>query len=1368
MTTSATPQPPKFRQGPREFCAIPETVLRIPTPGPHPDKPELRLEGVLIPLSVMIVGALIAINFLNSGPYVFVGILMAVGGAIVTFAGFIRQRSEFNKKVALRQVKFEELLADREATAIALRTKTQACLMKNDPDIAGCKALALSRDPTRLWSRIANDRDFLCARLGLGALPFQVKFELPTQMNALIKDPYEEKAEELVARFQTVPDVPVLLDLHAAGVCGIAGEHKSTTAAARAIAVQLATHHSPEILRLAAVFPGVEAGQWTWMRWLPHVWRPDRQLRYLASDHATAHIMLDDLAGILRQRDNQLQTRQHVTGTPGWPVSYVVFIADPAALNPETRRLLTERGPQLGFHAVFLAGREAELPRECGAVITTSPQPMLDLRYSHGETIEYVPDLVTVEIADEISRLLAPLRFESSSGAIPNLVGLFELLSLNRVEDWDTVSQWARNDSTKSLRIPIGIGAGGRKVVFDIHDDGHGPHGLAAGTSGSGKTRFLECLVAILAAHYHPHELAFMLIDFKGSDFLQDLPELPHCISVLSSIEGKSEDEQSWHATRALKALQAESKRRQRLFADVGVGKISEYHERRRKSPKGLKPVPRLIIIVDEFAELASQQPDFLAGLVSLARIGRSLGMHLILSTQQPSGVVTDQIWANSRFRLSMKFNKTEDSQAVLKRPDAAYIEQRGRGYLQVGENEVFELFQGPYGGIPYEEVDPALLARDRELEVIQIALNGERVLHLKKEKPKPAQTQLKALVQHIRNAAEAEGIEPVPDLLPEDAGNLVALTDIRKEQGWNGAGWTRTEAWLQPTIGVLDDPSGQLADRFEGIPLLRPDLERFNHLFICCDIADNTRLPLRTIITSLVLDHSPAEMNIYALDFGNNVMGVFKELPHLGATIRVTESRRITRLFRWLFTELEQRREILASHGLTWAQARRRGIDLGRPAIVLVVDNLIKWKDEADRKDELAALVNEGAQNGIHLILAGEARAAVIFSSVLSSISPRLALGFADKKAFRDIIESMPYDQNVLGGFPEQGIYYDMDMGAIECRVVAPVRHGAPDEREKNLGAIAHEMRLAAEREGFPRPFSIGELPPEMPLATIMPGDIRQTWRDWHIHPRLRAPIGLDDLKLEPLEVDLQDDGPHFLIIGPPRGGKTVALHSWLLSLAARVPPEGMHLVLFDNLRHTLTPLRDLPHVRKFVSTREETTSLFKELQQRLEDRSTTLEPPVVLAFDDLIQFDDSALRSELARLVIQGASRGLYVLAAGRTADMQKWADLEKALLKYRSGLLVGSKTVETETTFFDVILPMGLGREKLPPGRGYLVRQGEPYMLQVARPGGTDAVREYVLQIVEASAGRESEAPLTKGLDEATNADSTMVTATTEMAD
>jgi S-DNA-T family DNA segregation ATPase FtsK/SpoIIIE len=1305
-------------------------TLQIPSPGPQEKRPKLNLESVLIPLSVMIAGAVIAIQFLNSGPYVLVGILMAVGGAVVTAAGYVRQRVEYSKAVALREQQFEAQRKDRHDQAIALRTRTQKCLLENDPGIDECMALAQTRDPTRLWARIANDRDFLRARLGLGTLPFQVKLEPPSQMNPLVKDPLEEKAEELAQDFQTVSDVPVLLDLPAAGVAGIAGERAAAVATARAVALQLATHHSPEILRLAAVYSEAEAEQWAWLRWLPHVWRPDRQLRYLAADHAGAQMMLDDLAGILRQRDNQLQTRRNDTTSPGWPVYFVLFVADASALNPETRRLLTERGPQLGFHAVFLARREAELPRECGAVVMAGSAPAMHARHSLSAPLRYAADPIDTGVAEEFSRLLAPLRFESASGAIPNLVSLFDLLGVSRVEEWDVIERWRRNDSTKSLSVPIGIGAGGRQVLFDLHDDAHGPHGLAAGTSGSGKTRFLECLVATLAANYTPHELGFMLIDFKGSDFLKDLPDLPHCISVLSSIEGKSEDEQTWLATRALKALQAESKRRQRLFADEGVGKISDYHKLQRAEPGRLPPVPRLIIIVDEFAELASQQPDFLAGLVSLARIGRSLGMHLILSTQQPAGIVTDQIWANSRFRLSMKFARTEDSQAVLKRPDAAYIEQRGRGYLQVGENEVFDLFQGPYGGIPYEETDTDRVEPDRELEVIEVALTGKRVVLLKKQNATPKQTQLKALVQHIRNAAEQADIKPVPDLLPGETEHLKSLEDISLGAGWTGSDWTPSDTWLRPAMGLLDDPGGQLRSRAGSVPLLQPDLGAFGHLFICCDIADNTKLPLRTIVTSLARNHSPAEINIYALDFGNNSLGVFTDLPHMGAIVRVTESRRITRLFQWLFAELETRRKLLAPHGLTWAQARRRGIDLGRPAILLVVDNLIKWKDEPDRKDELATFVNEGAQNGIHLILAGEARAAVLFGSVLSGINPRLALGFPDRKAFRDVIESMAYDQNVLGGVPDQGVYYDVATGTMECRVLAPVAAKSLDAAEKNLQDLSRAMGAAAAGAGYAPPFAIGELPDTYPLATIMPADVGQAWQAWEDTPRLRAPLGLDDMTLEPLAVDLQEDGPHFLIIGSPRGGKTTTLHTWLLSLAALIPPHRMRLVLFDNLKHTLKPLHSLPHVERVVATDDEAGALFKELSDRLNDESTPfLDPPVVLVFDDLSQFDNAPQRTELARLVTVGASRGLHVLAAGRTADMNKWGDLEKALLRYRSGVFVGSHAIEADASFFDINMPFELTRGRLPKGRGYLVRQGEYRLMQVAMARNAARVREWV---------------------------------------
>jgi len=1339
MTSSTEPQPPKFRQGPRDFCLSPEATLKIPSPGAVPSKPELHLESMIIPLGVMIAGAVMTVVLLNAGPYALLGIMMAVGGAMVTAVSYSRQRGGYHREVAERERQFKEILAAREAEATTLLGQTQQCLLSNDTHIKGCLELVESRDPRRLWSRIANDHDFLRARLGLGSLPFQVKFELPSQLNQLFRDPFEEAAAQMASRFATVPGVPVLLDLRTVGVSGIAGERAAAVDTAWTIAVQLATHHAPESVRLAAVYPPAEATQWAWLRWLPHSWRADRQRRYLASTEEDAKELWNELAGTLRQRDNQLQARRHTLDGENWPVYYVVIVADTSMLNAETRRLLCERGPSLGFHAIFLAGREAELPRECGAVIAPGPAPTLIVRQKgRNETVAYTADAIDEQVAEEFSRLLAPLQFESTAGTIPNLVGLFDLLGLDRVEDWKVLDQWHQNDSVKSLQVPIGIGAGSRKVMFDIHDDGHGPHGLAAGTSGAGKTRFLECLVAILAAHFHPHELSFMLIDFKGSDFLQSIPDLPHCISVLSSIEGKSQDEQNWHVSRTLKALEAEIKRRQAIYARLKVSKITEYHERRRADPS-LEALPRLIIIVDEFAELATQQPEFLDGLVRLARIGRSLGMNLILATQQPAGIVTDQIWANSRFRLSMKFNKTEDSQAVLKRPDAAYIEQRGRGYLQVGENAVFDLFQGPYGGIPYEDPTLSKEKDDKELEVIEIALNGERVVHLKQERPKPKQTQLSALVQHIQAEAERAGIKPVPDLLPAKNEHLTSLDDMPVRGGWNGGEWTRASEWLCPAIGVLDDPGGQLAHRGEPIPMLRPDLGRFGHIFICCDIADHTRLPLRTFVTSLALAHSPADLNFYALDFGNNALSIFRKLPHMGEVLRVTETRRITRLFRWLFTELEQRRELLTPYGVTWAEARRQGLDLqGRPVLVLVVDNLLKWKDEADRRDELTMLVNEGAQNGIHLILAGEARAATLFHSVLSGISPRLALGFADHKEFRDIIDAMSWDRDVLGGMPDRGIYYDMETGAIECRVVTPVRTLDRDEDENQLKSLIDKLAESAKQANMPIPIRIGELPPELPLDDIMPRDVLAAWEEWSRNPSLRLFIGQDDLKLEPLLVDMQEEGPHFMIVGPPKGGKTITLQAWLLSLAALTPPDEVNFVLFDNLRHTLEPLRGLPHVTDTIANDEEAKVLFKHLREQLDDRAVaSISPPMLLVFDDISQFDSPTLRTELATLARLGASRGLYVLASGRTADMNKYDELTKALLRYRSGLFVGSHTIESDAAFFDVFLPTGLTKERLPRGRGYLVRQGEYSMLQIATPGDAASVRQRVEPIAAAGA-------------------------------
>ena len=350
----------------------------------------------------------------------------------------------------------------------------------------------------------------------------------------------------------------------------------------------------------------------------------------------------------------------------------------------------------LGVTFVFFGDTYADIGQGCDFVVDIKDAQngllvdTADKNKSHSFTYKTVTD----DQAKSIVKLLAPVYTEEISleGTLVKNISLFKLLNILTVDDINLDANWHSSQVFKSMAAPIGVSKSGI-VSLDLHDKAHGPHGLVAGTTGSGKSEILQTYILSMALLFHPYEVGFVIIDFKGGGMVNQFKNLPHLVGAITNIDGKEID-------RSLKSIKAELKKRQRLFADADVNHIDKYIKK-FKAGEVTEPLPHLILIVDEFAELKADQPEFMKELISAARIGRSLGVHLILATQKPSGQVDDQIWSNSRFKLCLKVQDQADSNEVLKSPLAAEIKEPGRAYLQVGNNEIFELFQSAYSGAP-------------------------------------------------------------------------------------------------------------------------------------------------------------------------------------------------------------------------------------------------------------------------------------------------------------------------------------------------------------------------------------------------------------------------------------------------------------------------------------------------------------------------------------------------------------------------------------------------------------------------------------------------------------------------------------------
>lgn len=436
---------------------------------------------------------------------------------------------------------------------------------------------------------------------------------------------------------------------------------------------------------------------------------------------------------------------------------------------------------------------------------------------------------------DVFSRQLSnfKVRENASNAAIPDMLTFLDMYKTSRVEDLDMYHKWLENRTYESMRSLIGQKAGEQPVYLDIHEKYHGHHGLVAGTTGSGKSETLQTYILSLVLNYHPHEVAFILIDYKGGGMAQSFIGLPHLAGVITNLGGNQ-------TTRALLSINAEIKRRQRTFNEYKIKHIDAYIELYRNG-EAEEPMPHLLIIADEFAELKKEQPDFVRALVSAARVGRSLGINLILATQKPSGVVDDEIWSNTRFRICLRVADKQDSNEMLKRTDAAYITGTGRGFLQVGNDEIFDEFQSGWSGAPYTPEVP--FNDDSKAKAVIIGLTGRPEAVKKKKKKKGDNvkkfTQLDAMVQYAANLAEENHIKPLRQIWLPPLPGIFYLDDL--ELTWD-------EKQIKLPVGLADDPQNQ-----RQFPVYL-DFIRDGHLLICGSAGSGKTSLVQTILYGAAL----------------------------------------------------------------------------------------------------------------------------------------------------------------------------------------------------------------------------------------------------------------------------------------------------------------------------------------------------------------------------------------------------------------------------------------------------------------------------------------------------------------------------------
>lgn len=1332
-----------YQRSPRIVQLLNKTEVEIFKPSAAPMKPSFNLVMIVLPLIMTVAGATAMIFFGrrmagNQNFIIFQIISLSTVAISYTIPFFMHmsQKKQYVKQTALRESSYKEQLRKHQEELQELTLQYRQQMNVIHPEPKRCMQVAETLDRS-LWERGPTESDFMAVRVGVGQVAFPVDVKAPKPEGYDV-DPLVQQALELEQQFRIVEDTPVTIDMKKNRIIGWVGPRKHAYALIRSVLLQAAVHHAPAELKLAGFYRANEGKEWDWMRFLPHVWNDTGTWRMICKEHEYTTQQLEWLHATLQRRTmgNDYAAEDKLE-LPQW----LVLITDIRMLEDEALLpLLLKDAKSCGTCTMIVADRRELLPIECQLVIDVGEQATSLMytvlqesdskqRYQSkekpyaGYTQQVKPDFTPLEWADRFARRLAPIELKKASAEdLPSVLTLFELLGISQLDQWDVVERWNRNRYPMTLPALVGVRGGSKPVELNIHDKierkGHGPHGLVAGTTGSGKSEVIQSLIASLAVNYHPHDLAFMLIDYKGGGMSNIFASLPHVIATVTNLEEEG------LIDRSKISLKAELERRQKLFAIAGnIQHIDEYYE---TSYRETHPLPHLVIIIDEFAQLKKDEPEFMSELISIAAIGRTLGVHLLLATQKPSGVVDDKIWSNSRYRICLRVQEESDSRDMLKVPNAAWITTPGQGYIQVGSNEWFEMVQFAWSGAPYY---PNLTEElEAKIQVSTVELSGAME---KVKLPQPASSrindedddssaskrqrrkQLQVLNEHIIHSAAASEIQPLPGPWMPPLPKQVYLKQLygTEEPLWlndlTEAGQVDLSTWMRPQIGLIDDMSNQQQ------PPLRMNLSDGHWIIYGMPGTGKTTL-LQTMLTSLVLTHKPDDVHVYAIDMGR-MLRDFAPLPHAGAIIQEEETEKVSRLMKVLGQQLMIRKDAFSKSGSKSLLSYREETGDKLAAILLVIDGYASFRNAFPEDNErLEVILREGANFGIHVVVTAN-RISDMMEKLRSNIANALTFMLADNS---DYYYAIGRPSRIPAELPEGRGWVKGKVPPLMFQAALPIEAEHDTERTRRFRQLVGQLRdhwqgsLPQPIQTIPERISLSETEAQMPLHDG------------------KLPMGLLVEDLTPFHFTLQD-GPYFMIGGRMESGKTSTLSAIAAVLMKHTAPEQLRVFLIDYDRNAegIYGLRHSPHVQGAATDTSSLEAMLDPLEAIVDEQITSLQqestandvPSTVLLIDDIDRVSKLLASSysagqRLEALLKRARGKQFYIFAAANTNDWsQMWDGWVKEIKSTPVGYLLGTTDVN-DLQLFNMKLPYEQSNKMLDAGEGFYVKR-KPVRVKLA---------------------------------------------------
>ncbi|MFC7548789.1 type VII secretion protein EccCa [Plantactinospora sp. GCM10030261] len=1167
----------------------------------------------------------------------------------------------------------------------------------------------------RLWERRRADADFTVVRIGLGDQEVATPLVPPQTRPVDELEPLCAMAlRKFVATYSVVPDLPVAIALRDFSHVYLRGADGRVRPLLRALLAQIVTFHAPDDLLIAVCVAEDQRRDWDWAKWLPQAQHPAKldaigPIRLFAPSVASLEAMLDD---VLANRPRFEPSAGPVAGP------HVVVVIDGGS-TAGSDHLMTEGGVA-GVTIVDLSNQPPRLLDESSVVLDIGPEGLITGTTMDGATEVGQADSLDLDKAEVLARELAPLRLSATSysdagGGVTVDLGLSELLNLGSPYDFDLDRAWANRPNRDRLRVPIGVGPDGRPIELDLKEsaqDGMGPHGLLVGATGSGKSELLRTLVLALAVTHSSEILNFVLVDFKGGATFNSLDRLPHTSAVITNLK-----DQLPLLDRMLGAIQGELTRRQELLRDAGNYASQRDYERARSAGVPLDPLPSLLLIVDEFSELLSDRPDFVDMFVQIGRVGRSLGIHLLLASQKLEEGRLRGLEAHLSYRVGLRTFSSMDSRAVLGVPDAYELPRSpGHGYLRTGTEGLIRFRAAYVSGVIRQDgsqptvggrpVDPV---RDFTTYYVAPPRDDAPTETGESEETAVGETLMDVLVSRMEGqgmAAHQVWLPPLED--PPTLGQLMAPIVHSPERGLTTQNLDPQTA-LHGMVGIIDKPFEQARE-----PMWLNLSGGGGNVVVVGGLQSGKTTFLRTLVGSLAIRHTPREVQFYGLDFGGGGLIAMAGLPHIGGVASRRNVDAVRRTVAELYGLMQTREAQFGTDGIEGIAAYRRAKQQGRYTedqfgdVFFVVDGWeTLWNDFEDLRPMVSELASRGLGFGIH-VLGSANRWMEIRPAVRDSFGTKIELRLGEPS---DSVINRRAAVNVPEGTPGRGLTPD----GFHFLTGIPRLDGV--QRVDDLSDAVSEFVKYAQAywNGPPAP-AVRLLPAELPYAAL-PAPRRG-----------RLPIGIAETDLGPVYLDF-DAEPHVLLFGDIESGKSGFLRSLATSIITSYQPSEARLILVDQRRSMLGSV-ETEHLIGYGTSQQTTADLVKQVatvmqerlpgpevtQEQLRNRSWWSGPELYLLVDDYDLVASASVNplAPLLEFLPQARDIGLHVVITRRIGGASR-AMFDPVIARIRElaspGLMLSGP--KEEGPLFGNIKP-----QLLPPGRGWLItRRDGARLVQLA---------------------------------------------------